>query len=244
MAGELSSMFARASGLLLTEQIVGPAIAKLAWAAQESLPGSSGAGATLIDVEGRATSMASTNSLVEQADRLQYELGEGPCLTAWAGAAPVRIDDASRESRWPAWSKASSRLGLLSCLSVPLLLPEESGTGGAEALGALKVYADRPHAFHEHSEHVLTLLAGPAALMLSNIQAREQAEQLSDSLKAALHSRSVIDMAKGILMERLSVSEREALGVMTARAREEGVLLTQVALGILDPDAEVTSERQ
>lgn len=51
-------------------------------------------------------------------------------------------------------------------------------------------------------------------------------------------------MAKGILMERLSVREREALCVMTARAREEGVLLTRVALGILDPDAEVTPERQ
>jgi hypothetical protein len=61
------------SGLLLTERVAGPAIANIAQAALESIPGSIGAGATLIDAHGRAPSRASTSALVEEADSLQYE---------------------------------------------------------------------------------------------------------------------------------------------------------------------------
>lgn len=69
MAGELPEIFARVAGLLLTEPVVDRAVANLAQAAHESLPGSVGAGGTLIDAQGRPTSTASTNSLVKQADR-------------------------------------------------------------------------------------------------------------------------------------------------------------------------------
>ncbi|MFP3461408.1 GAF and ANTAR domain-containing protein [Arthrobacter globiformis] len=238
MAAELPEIFAWVSGLLLTEPVVDRAVASLAQAAHESLAGSVGAGGTLIDAQGRPTSTASTNSLVQEADRLQYDLGEGPCLTAWASAQPVLVDDVRNEQRWPAWSQASAGMGMLSCISVPLLVPDLDGHNRPEAIGALKVYADRPGAFDEHSEQVLALLAGPAALILSNLQARERAAHLSDVLKDALHSRSLIDMAKGVLMERLRVGEREALQAMISRARTEEILLSAVAQRILEPTAE------
>lgn len=242
VTGELQAAFARVSGLLLTDQVAGPAIARIAQAAYESIPGSSGAGATLIDAQGRPTSRASTSSLVEEADQLQYDLGEGPCLSAWAGAAPVLVDDAATETRWPKWSRASAQRGLMSCLSVPLLL-DGHGAGPAQALGALKVYAERPHAFDDAAQHLLEHLAAPAALMLANIQAHEIAEQLSDALKNSLHSRSVIDMAKGVLMERLKVDARAALRSLTDRSRQEGAPLFAVALSVLDRPAEPDHER-
>ena len=132
---------------------------------------------------------------------------------------------------------------MLSCISVPLLEPALTGHNGSEAIGALKVYGDRPRAFDEHSEQVLALLAGPAALILSNLQARERAAHLSDVLKDALHSRSLIDMAKGVLMERLRVGEREALQAMISRARTEEILLSVVAHRILEPTAGYDARR-
>ena len=243
VSGELHAVFARVSGLLLTEPVAGPAIAKIAQAAYQSMPASIGAGATLIDAQGHPTSRAATSALVEEADQLQYELGEGPCLAAWAGAATVRVDDAATETRWPRWSEASAQRGLMSCLSVPLLLPGHNGTRPAEAIGALKVYSDRPHAFDDGSEHLLELLAAPAAVMLANIQAHESAEQLSAALKESLHSRSVIDMAKGVLMERLNLDERTALRALMDRSRQEGAPLFAVALSVLDRPAEPDHER-
>ncbi|HJW01201.1 MAG TPA: GAF and ANTAR domain-containing protein [Arthrobacter sp.] len=243
VTGELQAVFARISGLLLTEHVAGPAITKIAQAAFENTPGSIGAGATLIDAQGRPTSRASTSALVEEADQLQYEFGEGPCLSAWAGASTVRTDDATTETRWPKWSEASARRGLLSCLSVPLLLPGGNGTGPAEAIGTLKVYAYRPNAFDAGSERLLELLATPAAIMLANIQSHESAEKLSAALKESLHSRSVIDMAKGVLIERLQLDERAALRALTKRSRQEGAPLVAVALNVLDRPAEPDLER-
>ena len=243
VTGELQAVFARVSGLLLTEHVAGPAIAKIAQAAFESIPGSIGAGATLIDARGRPTSRASTSALVEGADQLQYELGEGPCLASWAGAVTVRVDDATTETRWPKWSAATAKSGVVSCLSVPLLLPGGNGTGPTEAIGALKVYSDRPNAFDARSERLLELLAAPAAVMLANIQAHESAEQLSAALKESLHSRSVIEMAKGVLMERLNLDERGALRALTDRSRQEGATLFAVALSVLDRPAEPAHER-
>lgn len=239
-AGELPEIFARVTGLLLAEPVIDRAVANIAQAAHQSLKGSVGAGGTLIDAQGRPTSTASTNSLVEEADRLQYELGEGPCLAAWASGQPVRVDDLRDDQRWPEWNKAGARLGLLSCISVPLLIPDITGRTEPEAIGAMKVYADRPHAFDSHSEEVLSLLAGPAALILANLQARERAAQLSDVLKDALHSRTVIDLAKGVLMERLHVTERGALQVMITRARAQEILLSKVAQEILAPTTDAT----
>lgn len=239
MAGELPEIFARVTGLLLTEPVVDRAVANIAQAAHQSLPGSVGAGGTLIDAHGRPTSTASTNSIVKQADRLQYDLGDGPCLAAWASAQTVRVDDLRHDQHWPEWSRAGARLGLLSCISVPLLVQDVTGRSEPEAIGAMKVYADVPHAFDERSEQVLSLLAGPAALILANLQARERAEQLSDALKDALHSRSLIDMAKGVLMERLRVSERAALQVMIARARTQEIPLSAVAHETLEPTTDL-----
>lgn len=89
--GELPAVFARMSGLLLTEWVAGPAVARIAQVAKETIPGAEGAGATLIDAQARKTSTASTDALVEEADRLQYELGEGPCLSlGYGGACPGR----------------------------------------------------------------------------------------------------------------------------------------------------------
>jgi hypothetical protein len=52
-----------------------------------TLPGTLGAGITLVDENGQRTSAAATDEHVEHADRLQYELDEGT-LSDCLGAAP------------------------------------------------------------------------------------------------------------------------------------------------------------
>jgi len=42
-------------------------------------------------------------------------------------------------------------------------------------------------------------------------------------------------MAKGALMERLKVNEREAMQAMIRRARTENLLLSELAQGIIAP---------
>ena len=67
---ELSSAIGRIRGLLLTEEKVDAAVEPLARAIKDSIPGSIGAGVSLLDVQGRRTSYGATDRVVEQADAL------------------------------------------------------------------------------------------------------------------------------------------------------------------------------
>lgn len=156
---DLASALAQMSQVLLAVQ-TGDTVVNLVTAlAVETLPGTVGAGVTLVDQQGKHTRAAS-NALVEQADQLQYVNDSGPCLTAWRDQVPVPIDDISTEGRWPAWTAAVAELGVRSMLSVPML-------SAGRSMGAIKVYSDRPRAYDDSSITVLELFARQAAVLLA-----------------------------------------------------------------------------
>lgn len=209
---ELSTAVGRILGLLLTQEKVDDAVQRLAVAVKTSMPGSVGAGVSLIDSRGRRTSTGFTDDVVKEADRLQYELGVGPCLAAWASAEPVLVDDVATDPRWPDWSSAVRNLPVRSVLSTPLVAQ-------GHAIGALKVYADVPHLYNAGASSLLNSFAGPVATLLSHIQGSEVVERMSGALQASLYSRDLTNQACGILMERKGHTQEEALFelIMTAR---------------------------
>lgn len=223
---ELSTTFARIQGLLLTEDTVSKAVDLLADAAKESIPGTVGAGVSVMNEQGRRTSFGATDDIVRQADALQYELGEGPCITAWATTGTVRTDDLTTEERWGLWSPRAARLGLRSVLSAPLVFQTES-------VGAIKVYSAQAGAFDARSERLLALFAGPAATLLANVQAAEAPRRISRQLKEAIASRDGIGFARGILMEREGLSEDESMARLLGIARSNGETLRAAAAAII-----------
>lgn len=98
-------VFARVSGMLLTEATVATALSTVTSLAADALAGTAGSGISLLDADGRRITSAATDPLVEQLDDLQYELDEGPCLTAWRERT-VLHSDGRDEQRWPAWTPA------------------------------------------------------------------------------------------------------------------------------------------
>ena len=226
LTDELAAVFARMTGLLLSEETVAAALGLLSSLAQETVPGSSGAGVSIIDEQNRRSS-GSTDERVLQADSLQYELGEGPCLTAAAERRLIRIDDLSVDRRWPRWADAAAGLGFSAAMSAPLVAADAS-------LGAIKVYAERPGTFDVRSEQLLTLFATQAALLVANLQTHERAKRLSDGMRQAVHSRDVINLAKGVLMGRNAVNEEAAFGVLLARSAQEGSTLADIARSVVD----------
>lgn len=231
---ELSTVIARVSGLLLTEQKVDRAVQFLAKAAKEAIPGTLGAGVSLLDAQGRRTSSAATDRIVEQADALQYELAQGPCLTAWASEETIVVDDVQADERWPEWSAAVSDLPIRSVVSTPL-------KAGREALGALKIYAGVPSAYSEETGRLLELFAGPASTLLANIQSTETPRRISESLEAALYSRDTIARATGVLMERHGWTEEDSMRELLQQARADRTTLLEACSRII---ADVMGPRQ
>jgi ANTAR domain/GAF domain len=169
-------------------------------AAVGSVPGAEYCGVTLVIDRKRVESRAPTGDLPRQIDVVQQELREGPCFDAVFEHSTFRLDDPSAETRWPRFLARTQELGLGSMLSFQLFV-----TGGS--LGALNMYATRPHAFGEESESIGLVFATHGAVALAGAQHEQR-------LRRAVDSRDLIGIAKGILMERYKVTADRAFHLL------------------------------
>jgi GAF domain-containing protein len=222
---DLAWALGQMSGLLLSRETVDTALQLVTTLAATATAGTLGSAVTIVDEHGKR-SKAASNSAAEEADVLQYEFDEGPCLTAWRTREPVRIDDTTTDGRWPRWNEAVSRLGVRSVLSAPLLAGEES-------IGAMKVYCERPMNYGPHDEHVMRLLAAQAAILLANSQSLAEARRLSRQLTSALASRDAIAQATGVLLARGAASRQDAFAALAATARRSDRSVEDVARALL-----------
>lgn len=219
---DLTAAVARIRGLLLSQEEADKAVALLARAIKEAMPGSSGTGASLLDGAGSLTSSGFTDTVVKQADAAQYELGEGPCLLAWAAEEVVIVHDIRTDGRWPRWTSAVASLPVRSVVSAPLL-------DGKGAIGALKIYSALPGQYDGDTGRTLSLFAGTAATLLAHIQGSEAPLRMSAELKATLASRDTINRACGVLMERHGITHDQALQQMINNARAAGIPLVTIS---------------
>jgi GAF domain-containing protein len=221
LAGALSQM----AGLVLSRETVETALGLVTALATTATAGTLGAAVTVVDEHGKR-SRAASNSAAEQADALQYEYDEGPCLTAWATREVVRIDDTTTDARWPRWNRAVSRLGVRSVLSAPLLAADE-------CIGAMKVYCERPMNYGSHDEHMMRLLAAQAAILLASSQSLAEARRLSRQLTAALTSRDAIAQATGVLLGQGAASRQDAFATLSAASGRTGRSVEDIARALL-----------
>ena len=222
---DLASALSQLGGLLLSRETVQTALELVSTLARTVTDGTLGAGVTLVDEQGRR-SLAATNQAVEQADALQYELDEGPCLTAWRAQEMVRIDDTTTDGRWPRWNRAASGLGVRSVLSAPL-------SAGGESIGAMKVYCERPMNYGVQDEQVMRLLSEQAGILLANTQSLQQARRLSQRLTQSLVVRDAVAQAVGVLLARGAASRQDAFRSLAATARRSARPVEDVALALL-----------
>ncbi|MFD7245843.1 GAF and ANTAR domain-containing protein [Streptomyces massasporeus] len=168
---------------------------------------------------GRAETLAVCGDFVEESDRLQGELGEGPCFDAARrvnGERLFRIADMTRpQPSWPRYSRAARDLGIGSMTGVLLYTHQED-------FGALNLYSRRAGAFGKDIEAAGWLLASHAAVALATARAVDQ-------LESALDTRHAIGEAMGILMERHRMSEDEAFGVLRRISQDHNLKLRDVA---------------
>jgi hypothetical protein len=83
------------------------------------------------------TTLAGTDTFVAMLDELQYDLDEGPGLTAMLEEHTVIVDDAENEHRWPRFRSRAVDLGLRSHLGVPICAEGRTLGGLGRAIGLL-----------------------------------------------------------------------------------------------------------
>ncbi len=228
----LQALLAQLGTVLLSSETIESTVELVTVLAGESIPGTAGAGVTVVDNRGKR-SLAASHPLVEQADLLQYRLDAGPCLTAAVERTPVRIDDVGTDDRWPEWCAEVADLGVHSVLSVPLVA---GGTG----LGAIKVYSAERAAFDSRAERILELFARQAAVLLANTLTLADAHRTNSQLTDALQRRDVIGQAKGILLARGAADDSEAFAMLITASQRSNTKLHEVARRLVATTIEAT----
>ncbi len=133
-----------------------------------------GAGVTLI-ADGRAPRfVAASDDSALRFERLQTELGEGPCLSAFETGRSVAVPDLANDTRFPQFAPAAAAAGLAAVFTFPL-------RHGDTQLGALDLYRDSAGRLEKQDLADAQTLADVAAAYLLNARARDLAQQTSDS---------------------------------------------------------------
>lgn len=175
----------------------------------------------------RVLTAASADALAQQLDELQYEHESGPCLQALATGEVVTAEDLGTEQRWDGYPTAAMAHGILSILSVPLIVD-------GKPVGVLNIYAGAVRAFSMVDRQLADLLAGQAAIAVTAALRHYDEVTLSDHLRIALSSRSVIDQAIGIVMAQRRCDPATAFAMLRAISQRRNVKLRIVAAELVD----------
>ncbi|MDQ0870599.1 hypothetical protein QFZ70_003072 [Arthrobacter sp. V1I9] len=176
----------------------------------------------------KAATIGWSSDSAREVDEIQYSLSQGPCLTAAQEHREVHVPDLLEEDRWgPDYASAVASHGLRSVLSLPFNLQ-------GDAKAALNLYSDVPFKFDERA----TAKARGYTREIS--QALRLAVRFSlhtDSaanLRATLESRTIIDIAIGIVMAQNRCSQEAAVSILTEASSNSNTKLRDIAKSLVD----------
>lgn len=183
-----------------------------------------GAGVSLM-VDGQLRGTAGVSDAgIAVVQELQLELGEGPCVDAWATMEPV-LEPALADPavvRWPAFAVATAQTGILAVFALPLHL-------GAIRIGVLVLYRDRPGALDAEELAYGLVLADVATWAILGLQAGAPAGVVHASLAKEPPHWAEVHQATGMISAQLEISLDEAFVRLRAHAFANGRPLRDVA---------------
>jgi transcriptional regulator with GAF, ATPase, and Fis domain len=213
--------------MLARAESITSVLRSVAETAHRSIPGSCGASLTLVNGDGAAC-LAYAGQLAKTLDEWQYDVGDGPCLTAANSNDIIEIVDADTESRWPNFTHEAVRRGVSSCLAIPVPVVHEGSA-------AVTLYGGSPHLFDGRAKQLATRCSSYAAAAMAYAYAEENIRAAYvEELDRALQSSAMVEQAKGILVERHEVTPRQALDVLTRAAMTTGTRLDAIATSLVE----------
>jgi len=194
------------------------ALRELTASAAANIPGVDFASITVRRKEQPLQTLAATDPLADHVDQLQYQLREGPCYAAVSGDRLILVNDLATADDFPRYGPRAAELGVGSQLAVQLLHDGEQA--------GLNLYARRTEAFDLATTQIAELFATQAAAVLDYAT---QVEQLGE----ALHSRTDIATAVGILMERYGIERDNAFTFLVRHSNSMNVKLRALAQQVI-----------
>jgi GAF domain-containing protein len=221
----MTSVAGRLLGLLVESPDIDALLEKVVHLAAEVVTPAAACGLT-VRRDGQPFSPATSNELAAQVDELQYGTDEGPCLDAMRGGTVVQVDDLREEERWDRYRVHAVAHGVVSSLSLPLLVEGES-------LGAMNLYSAAPAAFMGPQRSQAETFAAQCAAALTVSLRQMRLAQIQHQLAEAMVSSGVIDQAIGILMGQQRCNAATAFDLLRKASQNRNRKLRDIAADIV-----------
>ena len=202
------------------------------------LLGVDAAGLLLAEPRGRLQVMASTSESARLLELFQLQQQEGPCLDCHRDGRAVVIPDlAAADPRWPRFAPAGRAAGFAAVHAIPMRCRDQ-------VIGAMNMFERTPGGLDPTTARIAQALTDVATIGLLQHRVLHDQGVLIEQLQEALTSRVVIEQAKGILAERLSVAPQQAFTALRRHARAGNHRLTDLARAIIAGTAVLPDREQ
>jgi len=169
---------------------------------------------TMLSGGNELESVAYSDDRVLQADRLQYELRQGPCLDAvWTDGMFI-VNDLVADGRWPRWAVRAADLGIAGSVSLHLFTDV--------ALGSLNLYSLAPRSYRNADLETAKVIAAHASVVLAYAKTER-------NLWQAIDARNLIGQAQGMLMAWYKITADVAFEVLRRYSQRYNVRISVVA---------------
>ncbi|WDF32599.1 GAF and ANTAR domain-containing protein [Arthrobacter agilis] len=170
--------------------------------------------------------VASSSDRARLVDEVQYGFDDGPCLRAARDGVIIHVPDFLAESRFPEYRRAIAAYGLRSALGIPIRLDEGASAG-------LDFYSTEPGTFDDRGIAVAEKFARDAS---QSLRLAVRIAKLTDgtmNLRAAMESRTSIDMAIGAIMAQNRCGQDEATEILRRASSNRNMKLRDLSADIL-----------
>jgi hypothetical protein len=209
---------------------------RLCSALTRNLPARGVGVSVLTDDSYRGGTVAASDVVSRRLDELQFTLGEGPCIDAYASRRPVLEPDlfGHGSSRWPGYAAAAQGEGVRAVFAFPLQI-------GKARAGALDIYRDQPGPLSDGAFTQALTFADVAMSLLLDTQSAAKGARAD--LDDALAYRLEVYQAQGMVTVDLGVSLDEAMARLRAHAYAHDRSLTDVARDIVDGTLRLSQDK-
>lgn len=162
-------------------------------------------------------------------DEMQYSLGEGPSLDAFARHETVLEPDLehARPSRWPIFTAGALELGARGAFALPL-------NAGAKCIGVLTLYRDVAGDLTPDQRADGLVVTNELVRSILEIQSRHEADPLAADLNDVASHRAEVHQASGMVAVQLGVAVADAEARLRAHAYAANRSVVDVARDIVE----------
>ncbi|MEW2580678.1 GAF and ANTAR domain-containing protein [Streptomyces syringium] len=198
-------------------------------------------GVMIVDPHGELQVIAASDEHTRLLELFALQHEQGPCVECYhSGQAQLNIDLESPQvtAAFGPFAERAREAGFRTTHAIPMRLRHQ-------VVGALNLFHSRTAPITESDTQLAQALADVATIAILQQRTIEQGNVDKAQLQAALHSRVVIEQAKGVLAERWQVGLDEAFESLRSYARPRRLRLADLAQQVVQGtlDTAVLSQR-